>query len=768
MVEARRIRVTGVVQGVGFRPFVVLLAGRLGLAGWVRNDSSGVDIHLEGEPAGLEEFLNRLRTEPPPLARIETLESSLVETTGCTGFTITPSLRVEGDYQPISPDIATCPDCLRELRTPGDRRYRYPFINCTNCGPRFTIIRDIPYDRPATTMAGFPLCDACAAEYGEPSDRRFHAQPVACPDCGPHLWLEVEGSRIAEREAALERARELLATGGVLAVKGLGGFHLACDATDPSAVARLRHRKRRSGKPFAVMAADLETVRHHVRLNEAEARLLESAERPVVLARRREPDPAEATSPAGPRVAEEVAPGLDTLGVMLPYTPLHHLLLEPAPGFPEVLVMTSGNLSEEPIAFEDEDARRRLGPLADALLMHDRPIHTRVDDSVTAAVGEDLYFYRRARGYAPLPLPFPLIGPPVLAAGGEMKNTFCLTRGSHAFLSHHIGEMDNLETFRSFEWSIRYYERLFRVQPEVLAWDLHPDYQATRWAQERARREGLASVGVQHHHAHIAACLLDNRLPVDRPVIGVCLDGTGYGPDGAIWGGEFLLADVHAYTRACHLAYLPLPGGDAAVRNPYRTALAWLRQAGVAWQERLAPVDEAGIEELAVLEGQLARRINTPLTSSMGRLFDAAASIAGVCQRIDYEAQGPIELEAAAAGGEEGAYPFEVGEDILDPAPAVRALAAETLRGVPLPVLSARFHNGVAGAVATVCHRLHRAHGVRQVALSGGVWQNRYLLERTIGLLAREGFEVYIHRHVPANDGGLALGQAAIAAATTT
>jgi hydrogenase maturation protein HypF len=763
-VEARRIRVTGVVQGVGFRPCVALLAEELGLDGWVRNTSGGVDIHLEGPVRVLERFAERLREEAPPLARIESLTWSEAAAEDRPGFRIEPSQSEEGAYQPVSPDIATCPACRREMDDPSDRRYRYPFTNCTHCGPRFTIIRDLPYDRPQTTMAGFALCERCAAEYADHHDRRFHAQPVACPDCGPQLWLEVDGERVAEREAALERARELLAGGRVVAVKGLGGFHLACDATDPQAVELLRTRKRRGDKPFAVMVPDLETAERHAALSAADRRLLVTAERPVVLVRRTtEPS---GKDPPGPRIAAAVAPGLDTLGLMLPYTPLHHLLLEPADGYPEALVMTSGNLSEEPIAFEDDDARGRLSRLADAFLMHDRPIHTRVDDSVTAAVAGDLYFYRRARGYAPLPLPFPLEAPPILAAGGEMKNTFCLTRGPHAFLSHHIGEMDNLETFRSFEWSVAYYERLFRVRPEVVAWDLHPDYQATRWARERARREGLPEVGVQHHHAHIVACLVDNRLPLDEPVIGVCFDGTGYGPDGAIWGGEFLLADVRSYERAFHLTYLPLPGGDGAVRHPYRTALAWLRQAGVAWREDLPPALEAGIEELAVLEGQLQRGINTPLTSSMGRLFDAAASIAGVRHSIDYEAQAPIEFEALVVDGEEGNYPFEVGDGIVDPAPAIRALAAETMRGVHQGVLAARFHNGVAAVVAAVSHRLQREHGLRRVALSGGVWQNRYLLERTMKLLEREGFEVYIHRYVPANDGGLALGQAAVAAAS--
>jgi len=843
-VEAQglRIHITGIVQGVGFRPFVYGLARRYGLTGWVRNTSAGVDIEADGTADALGVFTAALRDELPPLARIDSLSAAPRPANGYVSFDIRESRAEPGAFQPISPDVAVCDDCLRELFDPTDRRHRYPFINCTNCGPRFTIIRDIPYDRPLTTMAGFPLCADCAAEYADPLDRRFHAQPVACPVCGPRLWLERPGDAIesAAGEDALQATRALLCDGGIVAVKGLGGFHLACDAGNAAAVAELRRRKLRVGKAFAVMLPDLAAARRHCLLSPAEEELLLSRARPIVVVHRRADSP----------IAAEVAPGQRTIGIMLPYTPLHHLLLARAPGFPEALVMTSGNLSEEPIAHTNEAARERPAGLADAFLLHDRDIQTRCDDSVMRVVEEeeettDFADYtdfseerqsssvetgtgrrshtlplRRSRGYAPYPVRLPWSGPPLLAAGAELKNTFCLTRDDYAFLSHHIGDLENYETLLAFEDGVAHLERLFRVQPAAMAYDLHPDYLSTRYALERAAREGLPAIGVQHHHAHIAAGMAEHGLPPDATVIGVAFDGTGYGDDGAIWGGEFLVAGYGGYQRAAHLRYVPLPGGDRAVREPWRVALAWLDLIGQPWADDLPSVREArrlpagilpadAIDRLAALHHQLAYRLNSPLTSSMGRLFDAAAALAGVRQTVTYEAQAAIEFEAAADPDETAAYEFdylwlagamvaagsngagvvspsplssgqEIGNSItriaaigyakstdepalqIDPTPVLAALLADGRAGLSLDRRAARFHNGVVLMTRDVCRHLRADHGLNDVVLSGGVWQNVTLLRRALALLRADGFTVYTHRLVPPNDGGLALGQAAV------
>lgn len=752
---ARRIHITGVVQGVGFRPFVWSLAGRLNLTGWVRNDSSGVDIHVEGPEPALDEFVRAVVADIPPLASVDDWRATEADVAGHVAFRIVPSQAEPGAYLPVSPDVATCADCLRELRDPGDRRWQYPFLNCTNCGPRFTIVCDIPYDRPRTTMAEFALCSDCGAEYADPADRRFHAQPIACPACGPQVWLEADGKRTAERAAAIAAARRLLAAGRVLAIKGLGGFHLACNALDPAAVAVLRDRKRREGKPFALMASGLDAVAHHAEVGAAERALLLSPARPVVLLPRR----------AASAIAMDVAPGRDRLGFLLPYTPLHHLLFAPGPEAPEVLVMTSANLSEEPIAYRNDEARRRLAPLADAFLLHDRRIHVRCDDSVAAVFRDAPYLLRRSRGYAPLPVGLPFAAPQLVATGGELKNVFCLTRDTRAFLGQHIGDLDCYETLLSFREGIAHFERLFRIEPGCLVHDQHPDYQATRYARERAARDGLPTIAVQHHHAHIAACLADNKQARDTRVIGVAFDGTGYGPDGVIWGGEFLLADYAGYERALHLRSCPLPGGDAAARHPWRTALAWLREADLAWSDDLPPVRATSETDRRVLAGQLHSRINTPLTTSMGRLFDAAAALAGLAPTVAYEAQAACELEAAVDRAETGAYPFTITAGEVDPRPALAALVRDLRAGLPRGVLAARFHNGVAAMVADACVRLRREHGLSTVALSGGVWQNLRLLGLAVERLETAGFTVLWHRQVPANDGGLALGQAAAAAA---
>jgi hydrogenase maturation protein HypF len=787
-----RIHITGIVQGVGFRPFVYGLAMRYALTGWVRNTAAGVDIEADGSHETLEKFIYSLKTELPPLARVDHFDVDWGAARGFERFDIVHSEGREGDFIPISPDVSVCPDCLTELFTPTDRRYRYPFINCTNCGPRFTIIKDIPYDRPKTTMADFPMCPDCAAEYQNPLDRRFHAQPVACPVCGPTIWLEVPTEdrgpktdnalpstvlrlRSQGIKDSLHQAQILLAEGRILAIKGLGGFHLACDATNAAAVAELRRRKLRVDKPFALMMPDLETVKKYCIVSEAESELLQSRQRPIVLLQRK-PDSA---------IAAQVAPGQTHLGVMLPYTPLHYLLFSlPTSHLPlTTLVMTSGNLSEEPIAYTNDDARARLSSLADAFLLHNREIHMRCDDSVFRVFDNRTsniritniesrppspYPLRRSRGYAPDPIQLPFDLPPVLATGPELKNTFCLTRDRYAFLSHHIGDMENYETLQSFEQGIEHFERLFRIKPEAIACDSHPDYLSTRYALERAQRSNLPTFNVQHHHAHIAACMADNGLSGDEPVIGVAFDGTGYGDDGAIWGGEFLLADYSGYERMAHLDYFPLPGGDAAVRHPARTALALLWSLGLDWDERLLPVLEFCGDDRNLLRTQLERKINTPLTSSMGRLFDAAAALAGVRQKVNYEAQAAIEFEALADPHEAGEYRFDGSRPKVQVRSGVEALIADALAGVPIPIISAKFHNGIASLALEICRQIRVANNlgrkVNQVALSGGVWQNITLLRRTLSLLEKDGFKVYLHHQVPANDGGISLGQAVIAA----
>jgi hydrogenase maturation protein HypF len=749
-----QIQVRGIVQGVGFRPFIYNLATRLDLTGWVRNTSSGVEIEVSGTQEALQSFISTIRNSPPPLARIDTIDSQPCDPFPATGFEIQTSLPQPGEFIPVSPDVAICADCQRELFDPHDRRYRYPFINCTNCGPRYTIVRDIPYDRPNTTMADFRLCPDCQSEYDDPQDRRFHAQPVACPECGPQLSFEAGGQVLAREEDALQMARTWLKQGKILAVKGLGGYHLACDAMDPRAVDELRRRKKRSDKPFALMAPDLATLKKYCLVTQAEEEMLTSRQKPIVILERR-PDST---------IAEGVAPNQHTLGVMLPYTPEHLLLLEPEEGFPEMLVMTSGNLSEEPIAYLDEDALERLAPLADGFLLHDRPIHIRVDDSVARIAADGSYFVRRSRGYAPDPIRLPFTLPPVLAVGAELKNSFCLTRERYAFLSHFIGDMENYETLRSFEEGIAHLERLFRIQPETLTCDLHPDYLASHYAQERASRENLPLIQVQHHHAHLAACLAENNWTDETPVIGLSFDGTGLGTDGAIWGGEVLLGGYAGYQRRYHLQYVPLPGGDLAVRKPSRMALAHLWQAGLAWDDDLPPLIALSGQERAGLRAQIDQRLNCPPTSSMGRLFDAVSALIGVRQTATYEGQAAIELEALADQDEGDAYEFDVRDGIIRTEPMLSALLHDWRAGVKTPVLSARFHNGVVQLADQLSRELRRREGAHTVALSGGVWQNIYLLERTMKTLTASGFSVLVHRQLPPNDGCIALGQAAVAA----
>ncbi len=760
MMHGVKVHITGVVQGVGFRPFVYNLATNLNLKGWVKNTSAGVEIEAEGDKNTLDVFLQKLRDDAPPLSRIDDFTASFRPRNGFTQFDIIHSESVDGAFQPISPDIAICDDCLRELFDPGDRRYLYPFINCTNCGPRFTIIKDIPYDRPFTTMAGFPLCPDCEREYRDPTNRRFHAQPVACPACGPKVWLETKDERgKKDGSNVIVEVQRLFTEAQIVAIKGLGGFHLACDATNEKAVRELRSRKLRVEKPFALMMPDIETIEKHCYVSKDEKELLTSSARPIVLLKKKP----EST------IVEEVSPRQDWLGVMLPYTPLHHLLFS---DFIPPLVLTSGNLSEEPIATGNEEARERLANLADAFLMHDRDIHIRCDDSVVRVFqnnqkssitnSKSSYPIRRSRGYSPFPVKLPFQVPHLLATGSELKNTFCLTNEKYAFLSHHIGDMENYETLKSFEQGVEHFERLFRVKPVAIAHDMHPNYLATRYALERAEREGLPTVAVQHHHAHVAACMAEHGLT--EPVIGVSFDGTGYGEDGAIWGGEFIVADARSYQRLAQLEYFPLPGGDASIKKPARAALALLWSLGLEWDDALAPVKEFCTEDQVTLRVQLEKKINTPMTSSMGRLFDAVSALAGVRQKVNYEGQAAIEFEAMADPAEAGQYVFGVEAGQVRVRGAVEALVRDVMAGIPTPKISARFHNGLAEAVRDAVQKIGQETSLRNVVLSGGVWQNITLLQKTLSLLRKDGFEIYIHRDVPANDGGLSLGQAFVAA----
>jgi hydrogenase maturation protein HypF len=740
------IRVEGIVQGVGFRPFVYTLATGLGLGGFVGNDVDGVFVEVEGPSAAVTEFLQKLERDPPPLARIERVTAHPVTPNGDTSFAIAPSTPAGPRRTLVSADTATCADCLRELADPDDRRYRYPFINCTNCGPRFTIVRDVPYDRPFTTMAPFAMCPACEAEYHDPADRRFHAQPTCCPACGPRLTLRDQAG-ITLPGDPLTRAAELLSKGQILAVKGLGGYHLAVDAACQPAVVALRARKHREDKPFAVLAADLEQAGQLVEVDEAAAALLTSPARPIVLLPRRPDAP----------VAPATAPGNRSLGVMLPYTPLHHLLVR-ALGRP--MVLTSGNVSDEPIAYRDDDALARLAPIADAFLTHDRAIHIRTDDSVARTFRARPMLIRRSRGYVPEPVTagagFPR---PVLACGAELKNTFCLAKGRHAFLSHHIGDLENAETLRSFTEGIEHFRRLFDIDPQVVAHDLHPEYLSTKYALDL---DGVDLHGVQHHHAHIASCLADNGA--DGPVIGVAFDGTGYGTDGTIWGGEFLVAGLAGFERGGHLVPVPMPGGAAAIRQPWRMAAAYL---GAGAPETL-DVRRRNADRWAAVTAMAAKGVNAPLTSSAGRLFDAAAALLRVRDTINYEGQAAIELEQLADPAESGAYPAAVvaGHPFqIRVADLLTALISDLTDGVRAPVIAARFHHGVAAAIEAGCLLLRERHGLDTVALSGGVFQNMLLLHATAARLEDRGFRVLTHSRVPCNDGGISLGQAVIAAA---
>ena len=755
-----RIKVGGVVQGVGFRPFVHRLAVEMGLSGFVRNGPDGVIIEVAGE--GAEGFPERLRREAPPLARIQGVEVESLDGGPCTGpFRILTSLDGEGAAH-VSPDASLCPDCRRELLDPADRRYLYPFINCTNCGPRYTITRRLPYDRPNTTMEPFPMCPACEREYRDPSNRRFHAQPNACPACGPTLrYLDDGGGRAAGREA-LRRAVEALRAGRIVAVKGLGGFHLAVDARQADAVRELRDRKRRSNKSFALMAADLDAVRRYAEPDEAETALLLSRERPIVLLSR---------GPGADLLPPELAPRSAELGFMLPYTPLHELLFRmpltddgPLERHFEVLVMTSGNLSEEPIVADDGEARQRLLELADAWLLHDREIFSRIDDSVVRVFAGGTFFIRRARGYVPAALPLPGKGPSLLACGADLKNSFALTRDDGVVVSPHIGDLENLETQGFFEEVLARLSDLYGIRPEGIVHDLHPGYHSTRWAESR---RDLPRVALQHHYAHTASVMAAHGLREN--VLGVSLDGTGYGPDGTVWGGEFLLAGIRGFERLGRFSTVPLPGGRAGVRFPWMMAIAVLvsvfgDEAGMIF-EALGLADRHG--EGAVLNA--ARMAGNPETSwptsSAGRLFDAVSALLGIAEINTFEGEAAMALEAEAAPGEDGTYGFDLGEgDLLeiDFSQTIRDVMADVNTKTDRRRIAARFHNTVAAAVVETAARLCRARAVSDVALSGGVFQNRRLLGAVRRGLVEKGLRVHVNTFVPPNDAGIALGQAYI------
>ena len=752
-----RINVRGVVQGVGFRPFVYQLATQYSLKGWVCNTSEDVKIEVEGDVEAIEQFLFALRAQAPPLAHIEGITTTHIPLAYYKSFEIRHSIAEEGKYQLVSPDISTCQACLREILDAGDRRYRYPFTNCTNCGPRFTIIKDIPYDRPRTTMHHFHMCPECQKEYDNPLDRRFHAQPNACPRCGPTLELvDADGNPVACSDA-ITTTSQFLKQGKIIAIKGMGGFLLACDATSKEAVDLLRHRKIRPSKPLAIMVSSIEEVKKHCYVSDEEEKLLTSTPSPIVLMKCKN----------NSSISQEVAPNLRYLGVMLPYTPLHHILLRQT-GLP--LVMTSGNLSEEPIAKDNDEAIRRLSGIADYFLIHNRDIYARYDDSVTMVERGVGQVIRRARGYAPYPIHLGFRSQQILGCGAELKNTFCLTRDDYAFLSQHIGDMENVETMEHFKDTISLYQKLFRIEPGIIAHDLHPEYLATKYAKEIASEsDDIKLVPVQHHHAHIVSGMVDNGL--ESPVIGVSLDGTGFGTDGNIWGGEFLVADYERFTRMGHIEYLPLPGGALAIKKPYRIAIGYLLSlfGEDELRQDLSFLKQVDNLEIDIIKKQIERKINSPLTSSCGRLFDAVSALIGIRGEIEYEAQAVIELEMVAYDAVEDTdcYPFSIveqdGLSLIKLQDLFSAIICDLNSNTAKAIISVKFHNTVAQMTNKLCQIISRKTGISQIVLSGGVFQNRLLLRKAVNLLEASGFKVFTHKQVPCNDGGISLGQAVIA-----
>jgi len=744
------IAITGIVQGIGFRPFIYNLAKTHLVRGWVFNNEKGVFIDAESEDGNLDRFIHDIPKLAPPLARIESLDVRSLQPQGYTTFEIKKSEEAEDKFVLISPDVATCDQCLSELFSPQNFRYQYPFINCTLCGPRFTIIQDIPYDRHKTTMAPFRMCPVCQQEYGNPADRRFHAQPNACPACGPSLRLE-DGKGEEVLGDPIEKTLNLLRKGFILAIKGLGGFHLACDAKNQNAVFTLRSRKFREDKPFAVMCRDIAEVKKYCEVDEEEEKVLSSVERPIVILRKKE----EST------VAHAVAPYQNTLGVMLPYSPLHHLLLNSPL---KALVMTSGNVSDEPIAYKNEEASHRLRGIADYFLFHNREIHMRCDDSVTRIFERKPYILRRSRGYVPFPIKLPFPVEMILACGGELKNTFCLTRDKYAFVSHHIGDLENLETLTSFEEGIQHFKKLFYIEPKAVAYDLHPDYLSTQYALSIP---DIPKIGVQHHHAHIVSGMVENGIEGD--VIGVALDGTGFGLDGTIWGGEFAKANLRNFDRLAHLTKVPMPGGSMAIKEPWRMAMVYLLEAFGDEANHLSVdlIKRIDLQKRNILKRMIEKRINTPWTSSMGRLFDATASILSVRDQVHYEGQAAIELEMMADHEVKEEYPFLIKKDerpmVIDPIGVVRGVIRDLLEKISPSRISGKFHRSIAQLIIETCEAIRSEEDLNRVVLSGGVFQNITLLSFVTKGLRRLGFEVYHHHLVPTNDGGISIGQAVIA-----
>ncbi len=737
------------VQGIGFRPFIYGLAEAHSICGWVLNNEKGVFIDAESEDGNLDAFVRNIPKLAPPLARIESFDIQYLEPLGYTLFEIRKSEEALEKFVLISPDLATCDPCLSELFSSGNFRYRYPFINCTLCGPRFTIIQDIPYDRHKTTMAPFRMCPVCRKEYEDPRDRRFHAQPNACPACGPSLRLEDRDGQEVSGDP-IEKTLDLLAEGRIIAIKGLGGFHLACDARNQVAVSSLRSRKFREDKPFAVMCRNLGEVKEHCEVNEEEENLLLGVERPIVILRRKKISP----------IASAVAPYQETLGTMLPYSPLHHLLLD---GPLKTLVMTSGNVSDEPISYNNEEAVRRLSNIADYFLFHNREIHMRCDDSVTRVFERKPYILRRSRGYVPFPikLSFPL--GMILACGGELKNTFCLTRGNYAFVSHHIGDLENLETLASFEEGIEHFKKLFYIEPRAVVYDLHPDYLSTQYALSIPN---LPKIGVQHHHAHIVSAMVENGMEGD--VIGVALDGTGFGLDGTLWGGEFIRANLRDFDRLAHLKKVPMPGGSMAIKEPWRMAMVYLSEAfgEEAAQLRIDLTKRIDFQKWDILKKAVGKKINSPLTSSMGRLFDAVSSLLSIRDEVRYEGQAAIELEKIADHGVKEEYPPTIRKDenpmTIDPTEMIRGIVRDMMEGMSSSKISGKFHRTVARLIIETCEAIRSKDRLNRVVLSGGVFQNMFLLSLVTEGLRSSRFDVYTHHLVPTNDGGISLGQAVI------
>ena len=744
--------VRGIVQGIGFRPFIYNLAAECRLNGYVLNNGRGVVLEVEGNRAAIDRFFSAIESHPPPLAHITSIDRESLPPADYSEFTIKKSSANDIRKTLISPDICVCEDCLREMFDINDRRYRYPFINCTNCGPRYTIISDIPYDRPSTSMHAFPMCDACSEEYHDPANRRFHAQPNACPACGPHVALCDANGKAMEADDPIAASIELMMSGRIVAIKGLGGFHLAVNAEDAAAVSRLRKRKMREEKPLALMSKSVDVIRQYAEITKAEEELLRSPQRPIVLLSKKEQN----------RIAPEVSPGNNHFGVMLPYTPLHYLLLD---NDMAALVMTSGNLSDEPIAIENEEAFQRLGQIADYFLIHDRDIYLRSDDSIVRVLQDENRLIRRSRGYVPVPVFLNRSFPNVLAIGAELKNTVCLTSAEHAFMSQHIGDLKNLESYEFLQLTIRHLQRILDIQPDIIAHDLHPDYLSTRLAEEL---DCPRRIGVQHHHAHIMSCLTENN--VEEPVIGLAMDGTGYGSDGNIWGGEVLLVDGADFSRLAYFNYVPMPGGDVVIEQPWRMSVSYLHDlCGPELTELDIPlIQSMDKEKLKILLQMIELKTHCPLTSSLGRLFDAVSALTGICGHGAFEGQPAIALEMALRESGDPSYPYSWDYDgksrIIQTGQILKGIVKDIQNSVNAGVISYKFHLTLIKLLTELCAELRGETGIQSVALSGGVFQNAFLFNGLKSALEKEKFVVYSHSKVPTNDGGISLGQAAVAA----